>query len=272
MGRGNGNLNVATGEFTRIYLDHQATTPLDPAVRAEMAPFWEELFANPHATTYARAIAAKRQVERARERVAQAVGANTGDIVFTSGATEANNLALLGSAAASADGSRTGIVTQATEHPSVLKPVKVLNVRGFDTTVVGVLRDGTVDLAELAAHIDRNTLLVSIMLVNNETGVIQPIARVAECCRRMGAILHCDMAQALGRVPINLRALNVDLASLSSHKSYGPTGHWGALCPASLESSHRTDPVRRRAGRYAAIGDAPATALRRVRHCRKNRI
>lgn len=220
-----GTGRVATRERARIYLDHQATTPLDPAVRAEMAPFWEASFANPHATTYARAIAAKRQVERARERVARAVGANARDIVFTSGATEANNLALLGTAVASAGGgTRTGIVTQATEHPSVLEPVKVLGARGFGITVAGVHPDGTVDLDELAARIDRNTLLVSVMLVNNETGVLQPIARVAELCRRVGALLHCDMAQALGRVPVNLREIDVDLASISSHKSYGPQG------------------------------------------------
>lgn len=215
---------MEAGRQSRIYLDHQATTPLDPAVRSEMAPFWEESFGNPHATTYARAINAKRRVEGARERVAQAVGAGSRNIVFTSGATEANNLAILGTATAHTGRPRSGIVTQATEHPSVLEPVKALGKLGFKAAVVGVRPDGTVNLAELSARIDRNTLLVSIMLVNNETGVVQPIAQIAELCRQSGAIFHCDMAQALGRVPVNLRKLGTDLASISSHKSYGPQG------------------------------------------------
>lgn len=219
-----GSVRVATKQRARIYLDNQATTPLDPAVREEMAPFWEEGFANPHATTYARAIDARRRVEHARGRVARAVGAPARDIVFTSGATEANNFALFGVAAASVGGKRNKIVTQATEHPSVLEPVKALGEQGFASTVVGVRTDGMVDMDALAAHIDRKTLLVSIMLVNNETGVIQPVAQVAEICRRVGALLHCDMAQALGRVPVNLRKLDVDFASISSHKSYGPQG------------------------------------------------
>lgn len=208
---------------TSIYLDHQATTPPDPEVLAEMEPFFGESFANPHATTYARAITAKRHVEGARERVAKAIGAPRNDIVFTSGATEANNLAILGTAAAS-KGTCTGIVTQATEHPSVLEPVKALGTRGFTPTIVGVKPNGVIDLDALRAKVDRSTLMVSVMLVNNETGVIQPIAEVADICRRTGALLHCDMAQALGRIPVNVRKLDVDLASISSHKCYGPQG------------------------------------------------
>lgn len=207
-----------------IYLDHQATTPLDPAVRTEMAPFLGPAFANPHAATYRRGIDAARHVERARERVAAAVGAARDEIVFTSGATEAGNLAILGVAGAPRKSARAGIVTQATEHPSVLEPVRALERRGFPVAVTGVRRDGTVDIDALAAAVDRRTLLASVMLVNNETGVVQPIREVAKICRRAGSLLHCDMAQALGRLPVRMKDLGVDFASLSSHKSYGPLG------------------------------------------------
>lgn len=188
-----------------------------------MTPFLGASFANPHATTYERAITAKRHVEQARQRVARALGASSGDIVFTSGATEANNLALFGTATAASE-ARTKIVTQATEHASVLEPIKMLDARGFETTVVNVGQDGVVDLNTLAAAVDRRTLMVSIMLVNNETGVIQPIAEVANICRRVGALLHCDMAQALGRITVDMRKIDVDMASISSHKAYGPQG------------------------------------------------
>lgn len=207
-----------------IYLDHQATTPLDPTVREEMAPFLGPAFANPHAVTYRRGIDAARHVERARERIAAAVGAARDEIVFTSGATEACNLAILGAAGVPRKSVRTGVVTQATEHPAVLEPVRSLEGRGVPVTVTGVNRDGTVDLDALAAAVDRKTLLASIMLVNNETGVIQPVREAARICRRAGALLHCDMAQALGRLPVHVKELGVDLASLSSHKSYGPLG------------------------------------------------
>ena len=205
-----------------VYLDHQATTPLDPRVEESMQPYLSEVFANPHSTTYRQSILAARAVERARAQVANCIDASSSEIFFTSGATESNNLAIQGLANLASN--RTKIVTQATEHKSVLDTVSFLETRGFDTVVIPVYRNGVVDMEALDKAIDTKTLLVSIMLVNNETGIIQPIEQIAEICHGRGALLHCDCAQAVGRVSLSVKRLDVDLASFSAHKSYGPKG------------------------------------------------
>lgn len=205
-----------------VYLDHQATTPLDPRVEESMRPYLSEVFANPHSTTYRQSVLAARAVERARVLVANCIDGSSSEIVFTSGATESNNLAIQGLANFASN--RTKIVTQATEHKSVLDTVSFLKTRGFDSVVIPVCRSGVVDLDALGRAVDSQTLLVSIMLVNNETGVIQPIEQIAEICHARGALLHCDCAQAVGRVSLSVKRLNVDLASFSAHKAYGPKG------------------------------------------------
>ena len=202
-------------------------------------PFFTDRFGNPHANTYVRALHARRAVEDARQDVAAAVGARARDIVFTSGATESNNLAVLGITAV--QGNRRRVVTQATEHRSILDPITSLLDGGFEVITVGVGRDGVVDLAALRQAVNAGTLLVSIRLVNNETGVIQPIAEIAEICQEAGVLLHCDCAQALGRVPVNVKVLGVDFASFSAHKSYGPKGIWSAVCQEPAHGPHPPD-------------------------------
>ena len=218
-----------------IYLDHQATTPVDPRVVEAMQPYFTSCFGNPHANTYTRGLDARRATERARQKLAMAIGGHPKDLIFTSGATEANNLAVLGIAGAASKGRRR-VVAQATEHRSVLEPCASLVGRGFEVVTVSVGRDGLVDLGKLSEVVDEATLLVSAMLVNNETGVMQPLREIAEICKRQGVLLHSDCAQALGKTPVNVNDLQVDLASFSAHKAYGPKGI-GALFVRNLRKA-----------------------------------
>ena len=220
------SLVTARTKMSGIYLDHQATTPVDPRVVEAMRPYFTDFFGNAHASTYTRGLDARRATETARRKIADSIGAGAQDVIFTSGATEANNLAILGTAGAASQGRRR-IITQATEHRSVLEPVSFLADHGFEVITIGVGSDGLLDMEELSQAVDKRTLVVSVMLVNNETGVIQPVEEIATICSGAGALLHSDCAQALGKVFFDVNDLKVDLASVSAHKIYGPKGIGG---------------------------------------------
>jgi len=207
-----------------IYLDHHATTPLDPRVAAAMRPWWEENFANPHSVEHAMGREAEAAVEAARDHVAALIGAEGREIIFTSGATEANNLAIKGAARfAGREGPRR-VITLATEHKCVLESVKSLAAEGFDPVILPVQPDGLLDLAVLEAALRIPTLLVSVMAVNNEIGVTQDLAAIGAAARAAGAAFHIDAAQAPGRVALDVHAVQADLVSLTAHKMYGPKG------------------------------------------------
>lgn len=208
-----------------VYMDYQASTPLDPRVFAAMRPYFEGAagLGNPHAADHAYGWDADAAINRARDQIASLIGADSDEVIFTSGATEANNLALLGAARAALP-DRREIVVSAIEHKCVLAVGRTLVDEGFALRVAPVRPDGMIDVDELARLIGRNTAIVSVMVVNNETGVTQPIAQVGKLCRAAGALLHSDAAQALAVEPIEVDSWNVDLLSLSAHKAYGPKG------------------------------------------------
>jgi cysteine desulfurase len=205
-----------------IYLDHAATTPLDPRVRAEMLRYLDDDFGNAGSRTHDWGLRARRAVEQARDRVAAVTASSRGDVVFTSGATESNNLAILGLAAAA--GHRTHIITTAIEHHAVLEPVAELARRGFEITYVPPGRDGVVDPEVVLAARRPQTLLISLLHVNNETGVIQPVPAVADALDGTDVYLHVDAAQSFGRELAALRHPRIDLISASAHKINGPKG------------------------------------------------
>ncbi|WP_079433534.1 IscS subfamily cysteine desulfurase [Zoogloea sp. LCSB751] len=206
-----------------IYLDYSATTPVDPRVAEKMIPYLTELFGNPASRSHAFGWTAEKAVEEAREEVAALVNADPKEIIWTSGATESNNLAIKG-AAHFYSGKGKHIITVKTEHKAVLDTVRELERQGFEATYLDVREDGLIDLDVLKAAIRPDTVVVSVMFVNNEIGVVQPIAEIGEICREKGIVFHVDAAQATGKVDIDLSKLKVDLMSFSAHKTYGPKG------------------------------------------------
>ncbi len=216
---------TATGP---IYMDHHATTPTDPRVVEAMLPYFTEKFGNPASTTHGFGHVAATAVKAARESIARAVGARASEIVFTSGATESNNLALQGVAARYRNEGKH-IVSVATEHPAVLDPLKQLEKRGYLVTLLPVApaqdKDaGLISAGQVAGALRNDTILVSVMMANNEIGAIQPIAEIGQLCKEREILFHTDATQAAGRIPVDADALNVDLLSFSAHKMYGPKG------------------------------------------------
>ena len=207
-----------------IYFDNQATTPLDPRVWQVMAPLYQGEFGNPGAIDTQRGRAAAERVEEARSKCASAVGADPREIVFTSGATEANNLALTGAMRLQIKKGRPRLLTFVTEHKCVLETAKALSREGAEVEILPVQSDGLIDLAALGGTLDDRVGLVSAMAVHNEIGVIQNLAALGNLANSSGALFHCDMAQALGKIPIDLDRLPIALASFSAHKAYGPMG------------------------------------------------
>ena len=206
-----------------VYLDYSATTPVDPRVAAKMIPYLVEQFGNPASRSHAYGWESEEAVEEARKQVALLVGADPKEIVWTSGATESNNLAIKG-AANFYKGKGKHVVTVKTEHKAVLDTVRELERQGFEATYLDPLPNGLLDLEKFKAALRPDTILVSVMYVNNEIGVIQDIPALGEICRERGIIFHVDAAQATGKVAIDLSKLKVDLMSFSAHKTYGPKG------------------------------------------------
>lgn len=222
-----------------IYLDYQATTPVDPRVLTAMHPYFSDVFGNAASTHASFGQPARQAVERARESIATLLEVSTQEIVFTSGATESNNLAIKGIAATSPAGSH--FITCLTEHKSVLEVFKELEAQGHSVTYLPVDREGRIDLNQLKDSITEQTQLVSLMAANNEIGTVLPIDQVAAICSQAGSLFHTDAAQAVGKTPLNLGTSGVDLASLSAHKIYGPKG-MGALF-ARRQSQNRIRPA-----------------------------
>ncbi len=211
-----------------IYLDHHATTPVDPRVVEAMLPYFAERFANAGSATHEPGRQARRAVDQARQTIAQAIGADAREIVFTSGATESNNLALRGAAERSAGRDRH-LISVVTEHPSVLEPLARLEQAGCEVTRLPVVpapspEAGLVRPERLAEALRPDTILVSVMLANNEIGAVQPVAEIGRLCRERDVLLHCDATQGVGRMPVDVDRLGVDLMSFTAHKLYGPKG------------------------------------------------
>jgi cysteine desulfurase len=207
-----------------VYLDYQATTPCDPRVLQAMLPWFTEKFGNPHSVTHPYGREAEAAVERARTQLAAIINADPREIVFTSGATESNNLAVKGALRFHRQFGKDHVVTLVTEHKCVIESCRAMEAEGFRATYLPVEPSGLVDLERLEKAIDKGTVLVSVMAAHNEIGVIQPLAEIGALCRRHGVLFHSDAAQAVGKIPVDVDAMGIDLMSISGHKIYGPKG------------------------------------------------
>ncbi|PZV16641.1 MAG: IscS subfamily cysteine desulfurase [Leptolyngbya sp.] len=206
-----------------IYLDCHATTPVDQRVMAAMLPFFTQYFGNPASVGHQYGWEAEAAVQQAREQLAAAIAATPEEIIFTSGATEANNLAIKGVAEAYLDRGKH-MITVVTEHNAVLDPCRYLRSLGFDITFLPVQSDGLINLADLENALRPDTILVSVMAANNEIGVLQPISEIGALCHQRGILFHTDAAQAIGKIPLDVNAMKIDMMSLTAHKIYGPKG------------------------------------------------
>jgi cysteine desulfurase len=218
-----GTISVPAGVQLPIYMDNHATTPLDPRVLDAMMPYMTKVFGNAASRNHSFGWEAEAAVEKAREQIAKLIGATAKEIIFTSGATESNNLAIKGIAEMYRERGNH-IITQVTEHKAVLDTCKRLEKSGYRVTYLPVKADGLIDLEDLKRAIDDKTILVSIMIANNEIGVIQPVAEIGKICREKGVLFHTDGVQAVGKIPVDVNAMNIDALSLSAHKIYGPKG------------------------------------------------
>jgi len=214
---------LPTGVKLPIYMDNHATTRTDPRVLEEMLPYFGEYFGNAASRNHEFGWVAEQAVEQSRERIAKLISANTKEIIFTSGATESDNLAIKGVAEMYRE-KGNHIITQATEHKAVLDTCKRLEKFGFRLTYLPVQKDGRIDLDDLKRAMDEKTILVTIMAANNEIGVLQPIREIGALCHERGVLFHTDAVQAIGKVPFNVIQDNVDIASITAHKIYGPKG------------------------------------------------
>ena len=219
---------AAKGIKLPVYMDNHATTPLDPRVLQEMMPYFTEKFGNAASRNHAFGWVAEEGVEQARAQVARLIGATAKEIIFTSGATESDNLAIKGVAemgvAHANQAKRDHIVTAVTEHKAVLDSCQRLEKNGYRVTYLPVQKDGLIDLDDVKKAIEDKTILVTVMAANNEIGVLQPIAEIGKLCRERGVIFHTDAAQAVGKIPLDVNQQNVDLLSISAHKMHGPKG------------------------------------------------
>lgn len=220
--------------MSSIFLDYQSTTPVDPRVVDAMLPYFTEHYGNPHSVEHDYGLTAHRATEKALAQVAGVIGTDAQSLVVTSGATEANNLALRG---AVPSGKKMHFISVVTEHPSVLETLAAMKAHGNSVTLLGVNADGLVDPDAIAAAIRQNTRMVSVMAVNSEIGVIQPYAEIGQLCRSRGVLFHVDAAQGFGRVPLDVRRDAIDLMSISAHKIYGPKGI-GALYVGTEAHAH----------------------------------
>ncbi|HEV3151153.1 MAG TPA: IscS subfamily cysteine desulfurase [Acidobacteriaceae bacterium] len=220
----NGNSGKAPkGVKLPIYMDNHATSPIDPRVLEAMMPYLTGIFGNAASRNHSFGWEAEGAVEKAREQVAKLIGATAKEIIFTSGATESNNLALKGIAEMYRERGNH-IITQVTEHKAILDTCKRLEKAGYRVTYLPVKADGLIDLEDLKRAFDEKTILVSIMFANNEIGVVQPVAEIGKMCRERGVLFHSDGVQAVGKIPVDVNSMNIDVLSLSGHKIYGPKG------------------------------------------------